>query len=182
VGDISPKFGGFVGRERELSELRQALDETREGRGRLFLISGEPGIGKSRLAEEISREAAAHGMPAVWGRCWEGDGAPAYWPWIQVIRSFLSTLEPERRRSLALESEISSDIIHEVAQIIPDLRPKQPTPLPSVGDKLEPSEARFRLFDAVSNFLKIGARSHRMLIVFDDLHDADEASLGLLRL
>ncbi len=87
----------------------------------------------------------------------------------------------ERRSNLAVESEIAADVIHEVAQIIPDLRPAQLLPSPSVTEKLEPSEARFRLFDAVTNFLKIGARSHPMLIVLDDLHDADEASLALLR-
>ena len=64
-------------------------------------------------------------MQVLWGRCWEGDGAPAYWPWIQVIRSFLGALDPEQRRNLAVESEIASDIIQQVAQIIPDLRPAQ---------------------------------------------------------
>ena len=181
VGDTPSRFGGFVGRERELAELRHALDETCEGRGRLFLISGEPGIGKSRLAEEIAREAANREMRVLWGRCWEGDGAPAYWPWIQVVRTLLGSFDPQRRGNLAAESDIASDIIHEVAQIIPDLRQAQSALRPPVTDKLDANEARFRLFDAVTNFLKIGARAHPMLIVLDDLHDADEASLALLR-
>ena len=171
----------FVGREREVQELRHALDEARDGRGLLFLISGEPGIGKSRLAEEVAREAANRDMRVLWGRCWEGDGAPAYWPWIQVVRSYLGTLDPQQRSNLAVESEVASEVIQQVAQIIPDLRPAPMTPSPSVTEKLEPSEARFRLFDAFTNFLKMGARSHPMLIVLDDLHDADEASLALLR-
>ena len=70
----------FVGRERELSELRGGLADATSGRGRvggMFLISGEPGIGKTRLADELASEAASRGMRVVWGRCWEGGGAPA---------------------------------------------------------------------------------------------------------
>jgi tetratricopeptide (TPR) repeat protein len=171
----------FVGRERELAELVSACGSGADSDTHLFLISGEPGIGKTRLADELASRAKARGMQVLWGRCWEGDGAPAYWPWIQVIRTYLGALEPERRRNLALESEIASDIIHEVAQIIPDLRLPQSTLRPSVSGKLDPNEARFRLFDAVTNFLKVGARSDPMLIVLDDIHDADETSLALLR-
>jgi predicted ATPase len=77
----------FVGRERELLELRQGLTDALAGNGRFFLISGEPGIGKTHLAEEFSTEARVRGAQAIWGRCWAGNGAPAYWPWIQIFRS-----------------------------------------------------------------------------------------------
>src|SRR5512134_3269196 len=85
----SPRASGrqFVGRATELEELRLALAETREGRGALFLLSGEPGIGKTRLMQELSREAAEGGWQVAAGRCWEDGGAPAYWPWIQAVRS-----------------------------------------------------------------------------------------------
>src|SRR5690348_10273660 len=86
----------FVGREHELFELRRGLAEVLGGAGRLFLISGEPGIGKTRLAEELATEARALGARAIWGRCWAGDGAPAYWPWIQVVRSCLGEAESTR--------------------------------------------------------------------------------------
>src|SRR5271168_2562712 len=76
----------FVGRARELAELRAALDETIGGQGRLFLLAGEPGIGKTRLADELARVAVAQGVQVLWGRCWEGGGAPTYWPLCQVIR------------------------------------------------------------------------------------------------
>ena len=78
--DSRPSHNTFVGRDRELAELRAGLDDVGAGQGRLFLLSGEPGIGKTRLAEEISTDASARGMRVVWGRCWEGGGAPAYWP------------------------------------------------------------------------------------------------------
>src|SRR5450755_326810 len=97
---------GFVGRERELAELRAALDDVNAGRGRLFVLSGEPGIGKTRLAEEIAREAAARGMRAVWGRSWEGGGAPAYWPWVQILRALVVDPNRPRTRSLVVAREI----------------------------------------------------------------------------
>ncbi|HWN58421.1 MAG TPA: AAA family ATPase, partial [Methylomirabilota bacterium] len=170
----------FVGRERELAELVAACEAGADSDTHLFLIHGEPGIGKTRLADELASRAKATGLQVLWGRCWEGGGAPAYWPWIQVIRTFLGALDPERRK-LVLESEIAADTIHSVAQIVPDLRHAQSHLRPSAVDNLDPNEARFRLFDAVTSFLKAGARSRPMLIVLDDLHDADEASLAMLR-
>jgi len=176
---ISPR-NTFVGRERELAELVSACESGADSDTHLFLIYGEPGIGKTRLADELASRAKSRGMNVLWGRCWEGGGAPAYWPWIQVIRSYLAALDPERRK-FVLESELAYDTIHEVAQIIPDLRRAQSSPRPRATENLDPTEARFRLFDAVTSFLKIGARVRPLLILLDDLHDADEASLALLR-
>src|SRR5437762_14211465 len=79
----------FVGRQYELVELRAGLEDAVGGRGRSFLVVGEAGIGKTRLVEELAREAAERGHLVLWGRCWEGEGAPPYWPWIQVIRACL---------------------------------------------------------------------------------------------
>ena len=79
----------FVGRERELAELVAGLDDAFARRGRLFLLEGEPGIGKSRLAEELAAHARARGARVLVGRCWEAGGAPAYWPWTQSLRAYL---------------------------------------------------------------------------------------------
>ena len=73
--------GILVGRESEVDELRGGLDATVAGRGRLFLLAGEPGIGKSRLADEVIRQARERRARVLVGRCWEAGGAPAYWPW-----------------------------------------------------------------------------------------------------
>jgi tetratricopeptide (TPR) repeat protein len=178
-GQITSAKGSFVGRERELAELVAACELGADGPTHLFLIFGEPGIGKTRLADEVAARAKAREINVLWGRCWEGDGAPAYWPWIQIIRGFLAALDPERRRAI-VESEVPSDTIHEIAQLVPDLRHAQSAPRPPASDRFDPNKARFRLFDALTNFLKIGARGRPMLIILDDIHDADEASLAML--
>src|SRR5437879_11183757 len=86
----------FVGRQRELAELRAGLEDAVGGRGRFFLVVGEAGIGKTRLVEEVADEATQHSCVALWGRCWEGAGAPLYWPWVQVIRAYLRSVRDER--------------------------------------------------------------------------------------
>ena len=84
----------LVGRDDQLAALDGVLAGARGGRGRVVLVAGEPGIGKTRLAEEAARRAAAAGMQVAWGRCHEGDGAPALWPWAQVVRQLAAELAP----------------------------------------------------------------------------------------
>src|SRR5438552_19128751 len=81
----------FVGRHRELVELRAGLEDAVTGRGRFFLVVGEAGIGKTRLVEELAREAAERGQLVLWGRCWQGGGAAPDWPWSQVSRAYHRT-------------------------------------------------------------------------------------------
>jgi tetratricopeptide (TPR) repeat protein len=83
----------FVGRVQELRELRAALEEAAARRGCLLLVTGEPGIGKSRLIEELARQLPPQGWRVLVGRCWEHGGAPGYWPWMQVVRAAGSELE-----------------------------------------------------------------------------------------
>jgi eukaryotic-like serine/threonine-protein kinase len=105
VADASHQAGGssvaaatmeqgrpFVGRTQELWELGAALEQAATRRGSLLLVTGEPGIGKSRLMEELARQLAEQGWRVLVGRCWEHGGAPAYWPWIQVVRAAGSEL------------------------------------------------------------------------------------------
>jgi AAA ATPase domain len=77
----------FVGRVRELWELLAALREGAAHRDLLFLVTGEPGIGKSRLMEELARLLEGQGWRVLVGRCWEHGGAPACWPWMQGVPS-----------------------------------------------------------------------------------------------
>jgi tetratricopeptide (TPR) repeat protein len=172
--DRQPLHNAFVGRERELAELRSGLDDVSAGHGRLYLLSGEPGIGKTRLAEEISNDASARGMRVLWGRCWEGGGAPAYWPFIQILRACIDDRDGEQLKAL-LGSGAS-----EIARLIAELKLSLPS-LEETKATTDSESARFRLFDAVAMLLKNVARNGPLLIVVDDLHDADHPSLQMLR-
>jgi DNA-binding SARP family transcriptional activator len=76
----------LVGRAEQLELLGAGLDDALTGRGRLFLVIGEAGSGKSRLADEVASVAKRRGVRILWGRGWAGGGAPAYWPWSQAMR------------------------------------------------------------------------------------------------
>ena len=175
------RFEAFVGRELELAQLRHALEEARDGQGRLFLIYGEPGIGKTRLADQVAGLATASAMRVLWGRCWEGDGAPAYWPWIQVIRALVDSLDSDSCH-LVFESEHAAPMVETIAQIVPELfavAPRSVRPARLAGS--DSSQSQFRLFDSVATLLKDAARLGPMVIFIDDLHDAESASLAMLR-
>ena len=96
----------MIGRDREMSVLRSTLDSARNGVGRLVLCSGEPGIGKTRLAQEFAGEALATGCTTVWGRCVESTGAPPLWPWWQMLKS----LDIELDQSAAGGHEVSAAV------------------------------------------------------------------------
>lgn len=72
----------FIGRERELAQLKADLEEAMSGRGQLLMLAGEAGIGKTRTAQELASYAEAQGARAFWGRCYEEEGTPPYWPWV----------------------------------------------------------------------------------------------------
>ena len=136
--------GVFVGRERELERLREAVDGALAGRGSLQLLVGEPGIGKTRAAEELATYARVSGARVYWGRCREDEGAPAYWPWVQAIRSYARDADP-----VALAWQLGGGAA-EVAQLIPEVAEKLDVE-PAKGSDSE--EARFRLFDSVTSLL-----------------------------
>ena len=168
-----PSRGAFVGRERELAELAGALEDALEGTGGLALLAGEPGIGKSRLADELLARARARGAHVLVGRCWEAGGAPAYWPWVQSLRAYVRDAEPD-----ALRAQLGARA-SELAHLVPELRqhfPELPEP-----PGLDTEGARFRLFESVSAFLSNAAQARPLVLMLDDLHAADEPSLLLLR-
>jgi tetratricopeptide (TPR) repeat protein len=150
-----------------------ALGDALSGNGRIALVGGEPGIGKSRLAEELVGRAGAAGAEIHWGRCWEEGGTPPYWPWLQVLRACV-----RERGADQLADELGGGAA-EVAELVPDVGRQLPE-LPPTSDSTDPPRARFRLFDAVSGFLTRASRTRPLVIVLDDLNWADNESLRLL--
>ena len=73
-----PKGSEIIGRQQEMAELAEALDDARSGRGRLVMLAGEPGIGKTRLAQQLASRAESLGTQVLWGWCYEREGAPPY--------------------------------------------------------------------------------------------------------
>jgi eukaryotic-like serine/threonine-protein kinase len=164
--------GIFVGREAEVGQLRDELDEAMGGRGRVLMLVGEPGIGKTRTVEELATYARVRGAAVHWGRCRDEEGAPAYWPWVQALRSYIREADP-----IALAWQLGGGA-GDIAQLVPEIREKIEV---SDAPQLEGEEARFRLFDSVTTFLTAVSRDKPMMIVLDDLHWADEPSLLLLK-
>jgi tetratricopeptide (TPR) repeat protein len=163
----------FVGREREMSVLRGALEDALGGRGRLVLVIGEPGIGKSRTAEEIAAVAERRGAEVLIGRCYEDEGAPALWPWVQILKGYV------RGRDDAQLGGVLGAEAREVAQLVPEIRTSAAAgPAPASQN---PEAARFRLFDAIVTLLGRAARTRPMVLVLEDLQGADQPSLLLLR-
>lgn len=156
-----------MGRERELAEIRLAIQDASSGRGRMLLFSGEPGIGKTCLADQAASYAVSRGMRVAWGRCWEGGGAPPFWPWVQVLRVLIG----DRDRSLP-------PIPEQIARLIPQPGFEGVT---NEAERRYPEYARFLLFDSVATMLKESARDRALMIVLDDLHESDQPSLLMLR-
>jgi DNA-binding NarL/FixJ family response regulator len=163
----------FVGRERELALFRDRLGALKAGSGGVVLIAGEPGIGKTRLAEEAAGRAPGEGVRVLWGRADEMEGAPAYWPWAQVLRAYLGDRDPAR-----VEAALDVDAGF-LAQITTDLPSRQVAG--QGAPLLEPAQARFQLFQAVATFFHAAARAQPLMVVLDDLHWADQPSLHLLQ-
>ena len=176
-GGPSPEASGggemLLGREREMAALRAALASASSGRGRLVLLSGEAGIGKTRLADTFAAEAREGGARVAWGRCWEAGGAPVYWPWVQAVRSLLRDVNAaDLRRLTGPDGPYIASVLPEVREVLPEL--------PELADS-ESDRARFQLFDSFSRLLRTAARDGPIVLILDDLHAADEPSLLLLR-
>ena len=163
----------FVGREAERAELRRCLDQVAGGQGALVMIGGEPGVGKTRLAEELMAEARQRGMTALIGHCYEMEGAPPYIPYVEILEAAARMFPPETMR------ETLGDSAPEVAKLMPELRRMFPD-IPS-SPELPPEQERRYLFNGMRDFIARTGRNQPAVYVLDDLHWADDSTLLLLQ-
>jgi tetratricopeptide (TPR) repeat protein len=155
----------FVGRAEPLARLGavyRTVADAPGGRGAhragLVLVAGEAGIGKTALLTRFTTEVEALGATVIWGTCWAGDQAPAWWPWTQALRSLL-----HRRPDLC------ATIDPAVAAVVPDVGPA-----PGAVDRL-------KIFDAVGALLARAGADAPVAVVLDDLQWADRSSVELLQ-
>jgi predicted ATPase len=150
---------GPVGRDDVLGQLRRVVDQAMAGRGDLLLLAGEAGIGKTTLLSELSHYAQSRGARVAWGWGWPGEGAPGYWPWVQVLRS------------LGLDTPLSAAV---------GSPPVGGSPVGGSPVDAAPASARFQLFDEVTSALLAESRIQPLLVLLDDLQWADQPSQLLL--
>jgi tetratricopeptide (TPR) repeat protein len=163
----------LIGRDAERDQLLRHLHSALAGRGSLVLIGGEPGIGKTHLTRTIVQEAARRGCFGAVGHCYEMEGSPPYMPFIETLE-YVSRVAPRETFRHSIGESAS-----EIAKLMPELRrlyPDIPAPM-----ELPPEQQRRSLFNGYRNFVERATRVAPCVVVFEDLHWADEATLLLLR-
>jgi tetratricopeptide (TPR) repeat protein len=162
----------LVGRTWPRGVLAAAVNAATAGRGGLVLVTGEPGMGKSRLLAELDPLVAAVGGHVLRGTCWETAAAPAFWQWIQAVRGWVggrSPLDLLNRHGAVIE-----DALRLVPEFAAELPPQKLLQLTGPG-------ARLPLYQSVTALLSVAASEQPLVVVLDDLHWADLAALQLLR-
>jgi predicted ATPase/class 3 adenylate cyclase len=162
----------FVGRSMEFSKLIQSAERARKSAGAMVLIGGEAGIGKTRLTDETAREARRLGLLVLAGHCLEMENAPPYLPIIEQIEHAARIVPPEALRKALGENA------PEVAKLVPELRRR----FPDISDPvtLPPEQEQHFLIHGVCQYIERAAQVQPMLLIFEDLHWADESTLLLL--
>ncbi|MCZ6784933.1 MAG: AAA family ATPase [Proteobacteria bacterium] len=162
----------FVGRDAELKQLHDAFDEAMAGHGSLAMVVGEPGIGKTSLCEQLAAHVLEKGGKTLVGHCYEeGSLSLPYLAFVEAVRSHVLVLEPED-----LKAQLGQGA-DELARVVPEIRERMQVELAPIGD---PEEERYRLLQAASDFLRNAAAAQPLLVVLEDLHDADRGTLEML--
>ena len=163
----------YVGRETERAEIRRLLDQAVEGHGATVLIGGEPGVGKTRITEELLREARERGCLALVGHCYETEGQPPFIPFVEMLERTAKIVDGAAFRAAL------GDAAPEVAKIAPELRrifPDIPAPI-----ELPPEQQRRFLFNAYQAFTERTVRVMPNVLVLEDLHWADQPTVLLMQ-
>ncbi|MFM9368832.1 ATP-binding protein [Streptomyces sp. Da 82-17] len=158
----------LIGRDHPAGVLRAEVERAVHSHGGLVLVTGEPGIGKTTLVSQIAREARESGALVLAGSCWASDSAPGYWPWVQVVRALRRAVGEER--FAAAQETSGADSPWRLGALLGE------SPVPGADDPA----AAFRLYDAVTTALVAVSHDQPVVVVLDDLHWADAASLKLL--
>ncbi len=164
----------FVGRGETLDVFTATLGQALAGRRQVLTVSGEPGIGKTRCAEAFAQVAEDQGALVLWGRCYEEPGAPPYWPWVQVLRNFINASSPSEVQ-LAMGRGVA-----EIASLVPEVAGGTVASPTSRSLDFQPSQMRFQIFDAISQFFARATQQVPVVVMLDNLHWADAPSLSLL--
>ena len=164
----------FVGREAERAELRRLMEQAKAGAGALVMVGGEPGVGKTLLADELRQRCTTDGFATFVGHCYEAAGAPPYVPVVEVFEQAL-TESP----SAAAFRDFLGDEAPEIAKLVPKLRQVCPDIPPAL--ELPAEQGRRYLFNATFEVLARTAATQPTLLVLDDLHWADEPTMLLVR-
>ncbi|MCA1844876.1 MAG: AAA family ATPase, partial [Actinobacteria bacterium] len=163
----------FVGREPQFRQLQERWRECTAGRGGLVLVAGEPGIGKTRLAEELGEGVEREGGQVLWGHCFEGDWMPPYAAFAEALESLaLHAHADELREDLGPSGAALAHLAPALRKTLPDL---------PEAVALQPPEERFRLLDSLAKLLVARSARGPVLLCLDDLHWADQASIDALR-
>jgi tetratricopeptide (TPR) repeat protein/ribosomal protein L40E len=162
----------FVGREQELKQLQSAFDGAVSGQGALMMVVGEPGIGKTALSEQLATYVTLRGGRTLVGHCYEeGSLSLPYLAFVEALRSYVLSREVRD-----LREELGTGAA-DVARIVSEIRERLKVKLRPPGD---PEEERYRLMQAVTGFLSNAATVQPLLVVLEDLHDADKGTLDML--
>lgn len=162
----------FIGREDVMTRLRGRFVRAAAGTRQFVLLSGEPGIGKTRLAAEFAHDAHAAGANVLYGRS-DTDSLVPYQPFIAAIEHYIAQ---RGHRDLARDLDLE---LRELSRLIPGLRRYVPTPMEPLP--VEPEMLRFRMFDAVSRVFASIAKDRAAVLILDDLHWADTSTALLVR-
>jgi DNA-binding winged helix-turn-helix (wHTH) protein len=169
VVEDEPSSVGLAGRGAELAALHRYLGRARGSHGRVVLVTGSMGIGKTALVTRFAYELEHKGPLVAWGRAWEASVTPVLWPWLEVVRSTLHGLEQ------AGEGEVTPTQREERARLLASLERAVAVRTADAG----PDE-HFFMFDAVTRFLKHSARQRALVVILEDINHADPASILLL--
>ncbi len=164
----------LVGRQAEVASLRALLDQARQGHGQVVLLSGEAGIGKSRLAAEVKKQAQAQGFLVLQGNCSPTDRSA---PYAALLDLFTSS---QAKELLSLADASLQPLAPELALLYPGLAPQPLSPGATPVPPLEPERERRRLFMALTQFFMGLATQQPVLLVIEDIHWSDETSLDFL--